>query len=208
MSFKFHVSLDKIFNTLTCIQGRFSRAISSTFEANVFRFFIWHSAERNERADIRIPLVKTLKFTDVRAKGSLTPRNRNSPISVTNYIIVVSFVSITRSRRINLFTETEKKDRKKRKIENDGVASFEAKDFYFYRYSVTRIPLAEEKIGERNIRLLSFDRCLFKSVYLKEWSCGMRVIVSLLVEKMHTRARNIVALLIRVWAIKLYSGTY
>lgn len=133
--------------------------------------------------------IKTSKFTDkcpipAKAKGSQALRNRSSPISVTNYIIVVSFASIARSRRINLFVKKkEEKRSEKKRAEDNSALSFEAKDFYFYR--VTRIPSAGKKIEEGNkVRYPS------SGIYLKEWSRGMPMIVSSLFKNCaHLRKR-------------------
>lgn len=135
----------------------------------------------NESVNIKM-LIKTLKFTDkcpipLKAKGSQALRNRSSPISVTNYIIVVSFASIARSRRIKLFVKKKKRKRsKKKRAEDNSALSFEAKDFYFYR--VTRIPSAGKKIEEGNkVHYPS------NGIYLKEWSRRMPMIVCSLLKK-------------------------
>lgn len=81
--------------------------------------------------------IKTSKFTDkcpipAKAKGSQALRNRSSPISVTNYIIVVSFASIARSRRINLFVKKKKKKEvKKREQKIIALCPSRRKTFIF-----------------------------------------------------------------------------
>ena len=89
----------------------------------------------NESVNIKM-LIKTLKFTDkcpipLKAKGSQALRNRSSPISVINYIIVVSFASIARSRRIKLFVKKKGKEVKKKEQKIIALCPSRRKTFIF-----------------------------------------------------------------------------